>query len=97
MEEDLKELDEYEKNGWDWLMRIVGGLRRVEGERRSIDWWNDELEMMANDVKRLSSGSSNDWRLVRKVFRNSLLQMMFNRMKEMLAATTREDVWGIVR
>jgi len=37
VEEDLKELDEYEKNGWDWLMRIVGGLRRVEGERRSID------------------------------------------------------------
>jgi len=53
--------------------------------------------MMAKDVKRLSSGSSNDWKLVRKVFRNSLLQMMFNRMKEMLAATTREDVWVIVR
>ena len=88
MKEDLKEVDEYEQKGWDWLMRIVGGLRRVEEERRSIDWWNDELETMAKVMKPLRSSSLNDWKVVRKVFRNSFLQTRFNRMKDKLAAMT---------
>jgi len=63
----------------------VEGLRRTRGGVRSGDWWNEELENMAKDMKRLRGEGSNDWKLVRKVFRNHLLQERYRKMKDRLA------------
>ena len=97
VEEKLKELDEDGEKGWEGLKEIVGGLKRIRGGVRNNDWWNDELENMAKDMKRLRREGSEDWKLVRKVFRNHLLQERYRKIRSRLEKTGEIEAFKMVR
>jgi len=100
MEEDLKKLEVgpgRRDKTWDEMTRIIKSFPTGKGPRGRNDWWTDELERMNKDIKVMRRKGDKDWKLVRKVFRNRLINTRYEYMKEILSKEKDKDIFKIVK
>jgi len=100
MEENLKKLEVEPGKGdrtWEGIIKMMESLPEGKGPRRKNEWWTEELERMNKDMKVMRGKGDRDWKLIRKVFRNRLINTRYEHMKEILSQKKDKDIFKIVK
>jgi len=61
-------------------MKIMESLPTGKRPRGKNEWWREELERMNKNMKVMRRKGDKDWKLVRKVFRNRLINTRYKHM-----------------
>jgi len=100
VEEGLKKLEVRLWKGdrtWYEMIKIMELLPTGKGPRGKNEWWTEELERMNKDMKVMRRKDDRAWKLVRKVFRNRLINTRYEHMKEILSQKKDKDIFKIVK
>ena len=102
IEDSLKAIDEHDRGIWDKATVVVDSIPRMSHGRDRCRWWNDDLERMRSDVRRLRHISVRDRSgrenciLARKV-RGAMIQARYDNMCTMLSSAKDPDIFRFVR
>jgi len=100
MEEDLKKLEVGQGKGddsWEGKMKVMESLPERRRTRDKNEWWTEELEWMNRDMKVMRRKGDKDWKLVKKVFRNRMINTRYEHMKDILSKKKDKDIFKIVK
>jgi len=102
IEDSLKAITDVDQGTWDKARAVVDSIPRKSHGRDRCRWWNDDLERMRSDVRRLrriSIGDRNrreDCILARKIYRAAMIQARYDNMCTMLASAKDPDIFRFV-
>jgi len=82
---------------WRGIIEIMEALPEGKKPRGQNEWWMEEVERMNRDMKMMRRKGDKDWKLVRKVFRNRLINTRYEYMKDILSKKKDKDIFKIVK
>lgn len=82
---------------WEGMCTLMRRLPKKKNCSRRAPWWDEKLEGMLKDVKRMRRDGDENWKLARKIARNAMIQKRYETMKENLSRIKDPEMFKVVK
>ena len=98
VEKEIEEIGKMEvEERWNGMKEMVNGMERVKMGKRKAEWWDDELEKLAKDLKSMRRSKNEGWSTCRKIFRNTLIKRRYESMRDRLEKTRDPEMFEMIK
>ena len=96
-----KEMEEIGKmkveERWNGMKEMVNRMEKVKMGKIKAEWWDDELEKLAKDLKSMRRSKNEGWSTCRKIFRNTLIKRRFESMRDRLERMKDPEMFEMIK